>query len=304
MLFAPPQRIATTIFARLPDHLRRPRRSEWADANRGGHHVDCFLEGPSFDRQGNLWVTDIPNGRILRVSPAGEFALVAEYDGEPNGLKIARDGRIAIADYKNGLLTLDPASGAIAPLMSRRHSERFRGPNDLVFASNGDLYFTDQGQSGLHDPSGRVYRLTAAGRLECLVDRVPSPNGIALSPDERILYVAVTRANAVWRLPLMADGSPSKVGCFLQLSGGTGPDGIAVLASGGLAVCHVGLGAVWLFGPTGEPEWRVDSCAGPGTTNLAFGGADRRTLYITESETGQILRAEIPVAGLPLYSHA
>ena len=110
--------------------------------------------------------------------------------------------------------------------------------------------------------------------------------------------------DAVWRLPLMADGAPSKVGCFLQLSGGTGPDGIAVLASGGLAVCHVGLGAVWLFGPTGEPEWRVDSCAGPGTTNLAFGGADRRTLYVTESETGQILRADIPVAGLALYSHA
>jgi gluconolactonase len=133
---------------------------------------------------------------------------------------------------------------------------------------------------------------------------VPSPNGIALSPDERTLYVAVTRANAVWRMPLMADGFPSKVGNFLQLSGGTGPDGIAVLASGGLAVCHVGLGAVWLFGPTGEPEWRVDSCAGHGTTNLAFGGADRRTLYVTESETGQILRADLPVAGLPLYSHA
>lgn len=304
MLFAPPQRIPTTVFARVPEALRRPRRTDWADANRGGLAVDCFLEGPSFDRAGNLWVTDIPNGRILRVSPSGEFTLVAEYDGEPNGLKIACDGRIFLADYKNGILRLDPASGTVEPVMPRRHSERFRGPNDLVFAGNGDLYFTDQGQTGLHDPTGRVYRLTAAGRLECLTDRVPSPNGIALSPDERTLYVAVTRANAVWRMPLMADGFPSKVGNFLQLSGGTGPDGIAVLASGGLAVCHVGLGAVWLFGPTGEPEWRVDSCAGHGTTNLAFGGADRRTLYVTESETGQILRADLPVAGLPLYSHA
>lgn len=304
MLFAPPQRIPSTVFARVPDRLRRPRRTDWADANRGGHAVDCFLEGPSFDRAGNLWLTDIPNGRILRLSPEGEFTLVAEYDGEPNGLKIARDGRIFLADYKNGILTLDPASGRVEPVLPRRHSERFRGPNDLVFAANGDLYFTDQGQSGLHDPSGRVYRLTAAGRLECLIDRVPSPNGIALSPDERTLYVAVTRANAVWRAPLMADGFPSKVGTFLQLSGGTGPDGIAVLASGGLAVCHVGLGAVWLFGATGEPEWRVDTCAGPGTTNLAFGGPDRRTLYVTESETGQVLKADLPVAGLPLYSHA
>ena len=212
MLFAPPQRIPTTVFARVPEALRRPRRTDWADANRGGLAVDCFLEGPSFDRAGNLWVTDIPNGRILRVSPSGEFTLVAEYDGEPNGLKIARDGRIFLADYKNGILRLDPASGTVEPVMPRRHSERFRGPNDLVFAGNGDLYFTDQGQTGLHDPTGRVYRLTAAGRLECLTDRVPSPNGIALSPDERTLYVAVTRANAVWRMPLMADGMARRIG--------------------------------------------------------------------------------------------
>jgi gluconolactonase len=201
-------------------------------------------------------------------------------------------------------MCLDPKSGTVEPVLPRRHSERFRGPNDLVFAHNGDLYFTDQGQTGLHDPAGRVYRLTATGRLECLVDHIPSPNGIALSPDERTLYVAVTRANAVWRVPLMGDGWPSKVGNYVQLSGGTGPDGIAVLATGGLAVCHVGMGAVWLFGPTGEPEWRIDSCAAHGTTNIAFGGSDRRTIYITESESGTILRADIPVAGLPLFSHA
>ncbi|MCC7272052.1 MAG: SMP-30/gluconolactonase/LRE family protein [Alphaproteobacteria bacterium] len=303
MFFAPPERIATTVFARVPDALRKPRRSDWADANRGGAAVDCFLEGPSFDRDGNLWVTDIPNGRILRVSPAGAFTVIAEYDGEPNGLKIHRDGRIFLADYKNGIMLLDARTGRVEPLMPRRHSERFRGPNDLVFAGNGDLYFTDQGQTGLHDPTGRVYRLTAAGRLECLVDTVPSPNGIALSPDERTLYVAVTRANAVWRMPLMGDDWPSKVGTWIQLSGGTGPDGIAVMASGGIAICHVGLGAVWVFDALGEPLWRVDTCAGRATTNLAFGGPDRRTLFITESETGTILRATLPEAGLALYSH-
>ncbi|MGE0726117.1 MAG: SMP-30/gluconolactonase/LRE family protein, partial [Alphaproteobacteria bacterium] len=220
---------------------------------------------------------------------------------EPNGLKIHRDGRIFLADYKNGILVLDPRTGAVEPVMPRRHSERFRGPNDLVFASNGDLYFTDQGQSGLHDPSGRVFRLTAAGRLELMFAGIPSPNGITLSPDERTLYVAVTRANAIWRAPLMGDGFVSKVGTFIQMSGGTGPDGIATMDDGGLAICHVGLGVVWVFDPLGQPLHRVDTCAGRATTNLAFGGPGRRTMFITESDSGQILRATLPGAGRMMY---
>ena len=304
MYYALPERIPTTVFARVPDALRKMRPTDWSNANRGGQPVDCFLEGPSFDREGNLWVTDIPNGRIFRISPSGGFDVVAEYDGEPNGLKIHRDGRVFLADYKNGILVLDPKTGAITPLMARRHSERFRGPNDLIFGANGDLYFTDQGQSGLQDPSGRVYRLTAAGRLEMLVDGIPSPNGITLSPDERTVHIAVTRANAIWRAPLMGDGFASKVGTFIQMSGGVGPDGIATLENGGLAVCHVGLGAIWVFDALGQPVYRVDTCAGRATTNLAFGGPDRRTMFITESETGQILQATLPVAGQPMYAHA
>ncbi|MGE0722860.1 MAG: SMP-30/gluconolactonase/LRE family protein, partial [Alphaproteobacteria bacterium] len=66
MFHAPPERVATTVFARVPDSLRRKRQTDWSNANRGGQPVDCFLEGPSFDRDGNLWVTDIPNGRIFR----------------------------------------------------------------------------------------------------------------------------------------------------------------------------------------------------------------------------------------------
>ncbi|MBB5696610.1 SMP-30/gluconolactonase/LRE family protein, partial [Roseomonas pecuniae] len=73
--------------------------------------MDCFLEGPSFDRQGRLYVTDIPFGRVFRISPEGEWEQVAEYDGWPNGLKIHRDGRIFITDYKRGIMLLDPESG-------------------------------------------------------------------------------------------------------------------------------------------------------------------------------------------------
>ena len=305
-MFAPPEEIATEVFARLPDRFRRKDPANaWAMANRRGAAADSFLEGPSFDRDGNLYVVDIPYGRIFRVSEAGEFELVAEYDGEPNGLKIAKDGRIVITDYRNGLMRLDPSSGQVSTLLDRRWSERFKGVNDLAFASNGDLYFTDQGQTGLHDPTGRVYRMRPDGHLDLILGNVPSPNGIVLNRDEHILYVAVTRGNCVWRVPLMPDGSASKVGIFVQLSGGLGgPDGLAMDEADNLAVAHAGLGTVWLFSRLGEPLYRVRSCAGLATTNVAYGGPERKHLYITESETGTILVARLPVAGRPMYSHS
>jgi gluconolactonase len=196
-------------FAALPAKYRKKRRTAWSDPNRQGAPVDSFLEGPSFDRKGNLWCVDIPFGRIFRVNPKAEWDLVAEYDGWPNGLKIHKDGRIFICDYKKGLLTLDPKSGRVETVLGTAFSEGFRGLNDLHFAANGDLYFTDQGQSGIADPSGRVYRLRASGELQRLVTNAPSPNGITLNTKNSQVYVAITRAQQIWRLPLMSGGTPS-----------------------------------------------------------------------------------------------
>jgi gluconolactonase len=296
-MFAAPPVIASEIFARVPDALRRQGGIQ------SGVRRDCFLEGPSFDRDGNLYVVNIPYGQVFKVAPDGTFAVVAEYDGEPNGLKIHRDGRIFIADHKQGLMKLDPVSGAVTVAFDRPRQERFKGLNDLVFAKNGDLYFTDQGESGLHDPTGRLYRLRVDGRLELLLDNVPSPNGLVLTPNEEILYLAVTRANAVWRVPLLADGGVGRVGTFIQMSGGTGPDGMAIDEAGSLAVAHVGMGSVWLFSKFGRPLAELRAPAGILTTNVAYGGPDRRTLYITESETGTILVAKLEVPGKLMYSH-
>lgn len=304
-LFAPPPVVTTEVFASVPQHLRRSDRTEWADINRQGAVLDSFLEGPSFDREGNLYVTDIPFGRVFRVTPDGNMDVAIEYDGEPCGLKIHQDGKIFIADKKHGIMEFDPATGVIAPYCTRWRAERFLGCNDLVFSKNGDLYFTDQGQSGLHQPNGRVLKLSADGHLQVLLGNIPSPNGLVLSPDEKILYLAVTRANAIWRLPIMPDGGVSKVGVFIQLSGGlSGPDGLAVDEQGNLAVCHAGLGVVWLFSNLGEPLLRIQSCADVSTTNLAYGGDDRRTLFVTESRSGSILSARLDVPGLPMYSHS
>ncbi len=255
--FAPPPTVTAELFTRLPDRFRHARPTAWANANRGGHAIDSFLEGPVFDRAGRLYVTDIPYGRIFRIDQAGDWELIAEYDGWPNGMKIHRDGRIFITCYKRGLLLLDPDTGAVTPFLENAGSEGFRGVNDLTFARNGDLYFTDQGQTGLQDPTGRVYRLRPSGELTCLLDTVPSPNGIVIDDAMGSLFVAVTRAQQIWRVPLNASGLVAKVGVFSQLHGGLGgPDGIALDADGCLIVAHTGFGSIWRLSPVAEPLLR------------------------------------------------
>ena len=305
MLFSPPKILQTTVFARLPEELKSAGPDNgWVAGQPLGTPAGSLLEGPSFDREGTLWCVDIQNGRVFKVTRDGVFHVIAEYDGWPNGLKFHRDGRIFIADYKNGIMLLDPVNGKVTPYLVRTHVERFKGVNDLFFASNGDLYFTDQGLTGLHDPTGRLFKVTPQGNVTCLLDNIPSPNGLVMNREETLIYVAVTRGNCVWRVPFLRDGSIAKVGLYIQLSGGGGgPDGLALDEEGGLIVAHVGMGSVWTFNPSGEPVHRIRSCMGTHTTNVAFGWPDRNTLYITESATGTILTSKLDVPGRLMYSH-
>jgi gluconolactonase len=299
--FKQPEMIKAETFMSMPAKFRAKGRTAWSDPNRQGGEVDSFLEGPSFDRAGNLYFVDIPFGRVFRITPRGEWELVTQYDGWPNGLKFHKDGRIFIADYRRGLMVLAPGSGKIDVLLETAYSEGFKGLNDLHFASNGDLYFTDQGQTGITDPSGRVFRLRAGGALDRLATNVPSPNGITLNTKNTQVYVAVTRSQQIWRLPLMADGQPSKTGVAIQLSGGhAGPDGIEMDAEDGLIVCHLGVG-IWRFDANCLPTHLVYAESHRLMTNVAFGGADGKTLYITDSMNGEILTAKMPVAGKAMY---
>lgn len=305
-LYPPPVDVQSQVFTRMPDHFRKKNQdAAWVQANKPGHRLDCFLEGPSFDRQGNLYVTDIPYGRVFRISPLGDWTLVTEYDGWPNGLKIHRDGRIFLADYKNGIIQLDASTGQITPVLTNKRSEAFKGLNDLFFDSRGRLYFTDQGQTGMHDPSGRVYRFDLdTGRLDTLLSNGVSPNGLVMSPDESTLYVAMTRGNAVWRLPVFSDGSTSKVGVFVQMAGGvSGPDGMAVDQQGNLYVADAGNGCVWVFSRFGEPLMRIRAASGGRTvTNLAFGGQLGSTLYFIDSATGSVCVAPAVAPGQPMFA--
>lgn len=290
------------VLTRLPDRFRQPdSRNAWSLANRGGQPVDSFLEGPVWHPDGSLYVTDIPYGRIFRIDSAGRWELIVQYDGEPNGMKLIAPDTLLITDYRNGLVKLSLLR-RVTPWLTRRNSESFRGVNDLTPDSRGNLYFTDQGQTGLHDPSGRVYRLSPAGKLDLLLDNCPSPNGLVLSPDEAILYVAMTRGNCIWRVPLQKDGSVSKVGQFFTSHGPSGPDGLAMNTEGELLIANPGLGRIWRLNALGEPVEIITSPVGRSTTNLCFGGEARQQLFITESVSGSILSCPMTTPGCPLPS--
>ncbi len=296
-MYAEPQDLESEVFTRLPESLHlKGSPSKWAAATRPGAAVHSFLEGPEFDREGNLLCVDVAGGRILKVSPVGKWSVVSEYDGEPHGLALHRDGRLFIADFRHGILVLDGEGVEPVPVVDKFNGQSFLGCNDLVFAGDGSLFFSDSGWSSLNDPTGRIFRLDPYGKAHLLLDGIPYPNGLVTNKDESALLVAATYANAVWRVPLVA-GTLARASLFIQLSGGLGPDGMALDSTGNLAIAHARNGAIWLFTADGAPLYRIRSCAGASVTSIAYGGDDLRTLFVTEADTGSILTARLPVPG-------
>ena len=270
-LYPPPVVLESRLYVDVAAAMGwRPRTSPWVERHIG-RPIHSFLEGPSFDLAGNLSVTNPPFGEVLRIRPDRTAELVAAYDGQPVGLKIHRSGEIFIADKRNGIMRLDPANGRVATFLGRDRLEpNYKGVNDLFFRSNGDLYFTDQGETDLRDPTGRVFRCSADGRLDLLLDNLPHPNGIVMNPAETHLFVAVTFGPQVWRCGILKDGSVDRLGAFQTFTGGySGPDGLATDEKGGLAVAVNRLGSVFLFDPLGEPAWRIRSAAGPSAASSA-----------------------------------
>jgi gluconolactonase len=268
---------AARPWSALPPSLRPGQQAEWSRINRRGTAATSFLEGPVLAPDGTLYCVDIPNGRVLRVDPAGRWSVACAYDGWPNGMTLAPDGRMLVADARHGLVRLDLQTGGVEMLLTHAVTQRFLGINDLQLTADGAVWFTDQGQTGLHDPSGRVYRWHA-GELRCVLDRLPSPNGLRVTADGTELYVAVTRDNAVWRAPLTASGQPTRVGRFASFYGPVGPDGIHIDHLGRLWVCLPGADAVWVLNRKAEAIARFTFPDGAFPSNIAMDAAARRVV--------------------------
>lgn len=303
-MFPLPPIIQTEVFSEVPQSLYwKGGKTPWLEGRPWGE-PGSFIEGPGFDRQGNLLCVDIPYGRIFRIAPDGTFELLAQYDGEPNGLRIHRDGRIFIADNKRGIMVIDPDTRKVEVYLEQIDGKPLIGPNDLVFSPSGEIYFTDMGDSDLVTPNGRVVHIDQTGKPTIVLDNLAAPNGLALNTAGTVLYLNMFRENAVWQMRLRPDGGVSRVSKFLQLSGGLGPDGLLTDSEDNLLVVHGGLGCVWVFSPLGEPLQRIVSIRGRMTTNVAFGIEDRHRIYITDSTTGTILTARLPVPGRLPFSHS
>lgn len=302
-MFAPAQVIEAEVYAQLPESLHwKGKPSEWLSTRPWGH-IGSFLEGVNFGPDGSLYCVDLAFGRVFKVDGKGDFELVHQYEGEPNGLRFDPTGQAFIADVKHGILKLDIAAGCVTGLVSRADEEPFKGPNDLVFAPNGDLFFTDMGRSDLAHPDGRLIRVRKDGSVQVLVDCIPGPNGLTLNRAGNGLLVAVTRANAVWQVILLPDGNVFRTGHFCQLAGGVGPDGLALDREGNVIIAHAGTGSVVAFSPTGEPLYRVRSAAGALITNLTFSPDDPHDIFMTEASSGTILKARVPIPGDWNFAH-
>ncbi|RVT85214.1 SMP-30/gluconolactonase/LRE family protein [Rhodobacteraceae bacterium CCMM004] len=289
-----PVRPAPRLWTRLPEALHhRGAPSPWAAMTRPGQPLHSFLEAPFFDAKGDLWLSDVASGRILRVTPGGDWSVEHAYEGAPHAMRPRADGTPLVADYYRGLGRLE--GGGFVPVSTGLPDRPFLGLSDMAPAPDGAIWITDSGRSSLSDPTGRLWRYAPGGALRLVLSNVPYANGVALSPDGAWVYLAATRANQVWRLAaaLPAQGPPM-AGVFLHLSGGLGPDGLATNPLGWLAVAQAQAGRAYVVDALGDAVAEVRLPDGRWTTSVAFHPDDPHRLVIVEAERGALFIADLP----------
>ncbi len=289
-----------------------------------------WVEGPVWIPAGYLLFAEITSNSIRKLMPDGTVSIfmqpsgykgAAPYGGkEPgsNGMTLDAKGRLTVAGHAQRdvwrLETMDP-KGQVTVLADSYQGKKLNSPNDLVYAKDGSLYFTDP-PYGLptqddKDPTKElqvngVYRIPNAtaqkpgsepprDQLQLVAKDLPRPNGIAFSPDQKYLYVDNSGPQKVWmRYQVEKDGSLTNGKVFYDASSDKrpgGPDGMKVDKLGN--VYSTGPGGIWVFSPEGKPLGVI--LMPERTANLNWGGADRKTLYITASSS--IYRITLSVPG-------
>jgi gluconolactonase len=288
-----------------------------------------FPEGPMAMADGSVILTEIERGVLTRVAPDGRKSTVAECGGGPNGAAIGPDGAIWVTnngaaftwlkqdgltipgptppEHKGGLIQrVEIATGKVETVYEACEGRRLFGPNDLVFDRHGGFWFTDHGTS---TPTGRnfgglYYARPDGSKIVRARDHLISPNGVGLSPDEAVVYVADTFLGRLWAFDASAPGelapppgfAPGRV--VHNLDGYQLVDSLAVEAGGKVCVATIINGGITAFDPNGS----IEHFAFPDlvTTNICFGGADMRDAWVTCSSTGKLYKCRWPRPGLKL----
>ena len=292
-----------------------------------------FPEGPIAMNDGSVILTEVQAGRLTRVTPDGKKEVVAETGGGPNGAAVGPDDAIYVVNnggsitwieqdgltipsstppgYTGGYVQrIDLKSGAIRTILDSCDGRRFAGLNDLVFDKTGGMWFTDHGATlPEYRSHGAIYYARPDGsKVVRHRDHLISPNGVALSPDESVVYMADTLLQRLWAFDLTAPGemgppvgfAPGRIVGNLerfQLL-----DSMAIEADGKICVATIINGGVTIFEPNGSTE----HVAFPDilTTNICFGGSDMRDAWVTCSGAGRLYKCRWPRPGLRLNFNA
>jgi lactonase len=273
-----------------------------------------FLEGPAFDREGNLFVTSPAAGIVFRITPQKQLnTIFTDKNVIVDGAAFHKDGRLFVVCLSGELLAMNP-DGSGVTYMVPKYQGKTLSMNDLVFDSQGNIYVTDFSGTVM-DPTGGVYRLSSdAKTVQPVLRHLVTPNGISLSPEGNVLWVGETARNAVLRIELLKDGvslSPIDGVNYPYYSTGCpgGPDSNKVDIEGNLYQCIIFQGRVVVLNKHGIPIANVvipgrDEGKHLGTSNLAFRPGTSEAYIAAYGEGGAwVYKFKGLAKGLPLFSH-
>jgi len=251
------------------------------------------IEGPAVDRAGNVYaVSFAKKNTIGRVTPDGKAELFIEMPGTSlaNGIRIAKDGMLYVADYTgHNILKIDPATRQVSVFA---HEPKMNQPNDLAMGKDGTLWASDPDWK---NGTGQLWRIGTDGKVTRVAEGMGTTNGIELSPNGKYLYVNESVQRKVWRFRVMPDGSLAEKRLLIEFPDFS-MDGMRVDRKGNLFISRHGKGTVAMVSPEGKVIREIDTL-GKKPSNVAFGGKDGKTVYVTEMEKGRLVQFRVPTAG-------